>query len=311
MKKLHLDYRIMTVKSLVCTLIALLMSTVYASSQCVEVPSEMTFCGKKIDLTRYDMHERFDREQISFLYSHQRSILMLKKANQIFPIVAPILKANDMPADIIYLMVIESNLNKLALSPAKAAGLWQFLATTARQYGLEVNDEIDERYHIEKATVAACRYLKDAYAAFGDWATACASYNAGMGGVNDKLQKQMVDNSFDLYLVEETSRYVFRIMAAKHFFARPADYGFHLQKSDFYHTIRTREVVVNTAIPSWIDWAKEHGITYAILRDFNPWIRSTKLTNKSGNLYTVKIPLEEDLKYSVTKINIYNKAWIE
>jgi len=310
MKNQHSNFSILISKILFAAFL-LFLSTNCVVAQCVDVPTEMTFCGKKIDLRRYDMHERFDREQISFLYSHQRSILMLKKANQIFPIVAPILKANNMPADLIYLMVIESNLNKLALSPAKAAGLWQFLASTARQYGLEVNDEIDERYHIEKATVAACKYLKDAYANFGDWSTACASYNAGMNGINDKLNKQMVDNSYDLYLVEETSRYVFRIMAAKHFFSSPADYGYHLQKMDFYHTIRTREVVVNTAVPNWIEWAKEQGITYAMLRDFNPWIRSTKLTNKAGKIYTIKIPIEEDLTYSISKVNIYNKAWIE
>lgn len=286
-------------------------AAVQAQSICVEVPEHIHFCGKKIDLTRYDMYQRFDREQITFVYSHQRSVMMLKNANQIFPVVAPILKANDIPADMIYLMVIESNLNKLAVSPAKAAGLWQFLAKTAQMYGLEVNDEVDERYHIEKSTAAACRYLKDAYAKFGDWATACASYNAGMNGISSKLETQQAENSFDLYLVEETSRYVFRIMAAKHFFANPSDYGFHMTKKDFYPVIRTREITVNTGIENWVEWAKQQGINYAILRDFNPWIRSNRLTNKQGKLYTVKIPLEEDLKYSISKVKIYNKAWIE
>lgn len=303
-----------TIKKLVSTAVVTLALTIshqVLAQPCMEVPEEMKFCGKNIDLTRYDMHQRFDREQITFLYSHQRSIMMLKNANQIFPIVAPILKANDIPADMIYLMVIESNLNKLAVSPAKAAGLWQFLSRTAQTYGLEVNDEIDERYHIEKATVAACKYLKDAYAKFGDWATACASYNAGMNGISAKLEAQQADSSFDLYLIEETSRYVFRIMAAKHFFQHPADYGFHLSKKDFYHTIRTRDVVVNTAVADWAQWAKEQGINYAILRDFNPWIRSNRLTNKQGKIYTVKIPLVEDLKYSASKVKIYNHSWIE
>ncbi len=291
--------------------ILLSVGGLHGQNSCVEVPDHIIFCGKKIDLTRYDMYQRFDREQMTFVYSHQRSVMMLKNANQIFPIVAPILKANDIPADMIYLMVIESNLNKLAVSPAKAAGLWQFLASTAKMYGLEVNDEVDERYHIEKSTVAACRYLKDAYAKFGDWATACASYNAGMNGISSKLETQQVNNSFDLYLIEETSRYVFRIMVAKHFFANPSDYGFHMSKKDFYHTIRTREITVNTSVENWAEWAKQQGINYAILRDFNPWIRSNHLTNKQGKLYTVKIPLEEDLKYSISKVKVYNKAWIE
>ena len=298
-------------KYITIALLILISGIAQAHEAQIEVPERISFCDKQIDLTRYDMYQRFDREQISFVYAHQRSIMMLKHANQIFPIVAPILKANDIPADLIYLMVIESNLNKLAVSPAKAAGLWQFLARTAQTYGLEVNDEVDERYHIEKATVAACRYLKDAYNRFGDWATACASYNAGMNGMTAKLEKQQVSNSFDLYLVEETSRYVFRILAAKHFFEHPKDYGFCLKKNDFYHTIRTREIVVNTSVDNWAEWAQQYGINYAILRDFNPWIRANQLTNKSGKLYTVKIPFVEDLKHSQSKINIYNKAWVE
>ena len=297
--------------NLIFTGILSTLMSISAQEICPEVPENITFCGSYIDLTRYDMYERFDREQISFIYSHQRSITMLKKANRLFPIIAPILNANDIPADLIYLMAIVSNLNVLAYSPAKAAGLWQFMAQTAKTYGLEVNDEVDERYHIEKSTVAACKYLKDAYAKFGNWATTCASYNAGMAGISNKLETQLADNSFDLYLVEETSRYVFRILAAKHFFEHPATYGFHLDKKDFYHNIRTRDIVVNTSIENWAEWAQQQGINYAILRDFNPWIRSNRLTNKYGKIYTIKIPLKEDLKRSTSKIKIYNKAWIE
>ncbi len=291
-------------------IIILLTVVLQAKSESLEVPESIMFCGKEVCLARYDMHQRFDREQLSFIYSHQRSIMMLKKANAIFPIVEPILKSQNIPSDLIYLMVIESNLNVLAFSPAKAAGLWQFIPETAKKYGLEVNDEIDERYHIEKSTAAACRYLKDAYATFNDWPTACASYNAGMNGMVNKLQRQQADNAFDLYLVEETSRYVFRILAAKHFFENTKQYGFQLEKKDFYHQIRTREVTVNTSVEDWSVWAKQHGINYAILKDFNPWIRSQKLTNKTGKLYSVKIPLAEDLEYNINKTKIYNQAWI-
>lgn len=172
-----------------------------------EVPASIEFCGKTIDLSRFDRHERMDRELLAFTYMHSTSLQMLKKANRYFPIVEPILKENGIPYDFKYLMVIESNMNPTARSSAGAAGLWQFMQGTGRDYGLEVNNNVDERYHIEKATRAACRYLKDAYAKYKDWVAVAASYNAGQARIASQLAKQDVDDSLDLQLVEETARY--------------------------------------------------------------------------------------------------------
>ena len=175
------------------------------------VPDKITFAGQEIDLTRYDHRERMDREQMSFTYMHSTTMLTIKRANRFFPIIEPILKENGVPDDFKYLAVIESNLNTLARSPAGAAGMWQFMPATGREFGLEVNDNIDERYHVEKATRAACRYLKDAYAKYKDWVAVAASYNAGQARIASQLAKQDVDDSLDLQLVEETARYVSRM----------------------------------------------------------------------------------------------------
>ena len=197
-----------------------------------EVPASIEFCGKTIDLSRFDRHERMDRELLAFTYMHSTSLQMLKKANRYFPIVEPILKENGIPDDFKYLMVIESNMNPTARSSAGAAGLWQFMQGTGRDYGLEVNNNVDERYHIEKATRAACRYLKDAYAKYKDWVAVAASYNAGQARIASQLAKQDVDDSLDLQLVEETARYVYRILAAKQLFNAPTTFGFRLRASD-------------------------------------------------------------------------------
>lgn len=275
------------------------------------IPQEMYFAGERIDLRRYDMRERFDREQLSFMYMHSNSIQIIKRANKYFPIIEPILKKNGVPDDFKYLAVIESNLNPLAVSPARAAGIWQFMASTAREYGLEVSDEVDERYHVEKATVAACQYLKDAYQKHKSWTNAAAAYNAGSGRITSEQNKQQVQQAFDMLLVSETSRYVFRILAVKRFLERPQDFGFHLTKETFYHTIRTTETVVNTAVADWASWAKTKGITYAQLKYFNPWLRGRSLKNPKGTLYTIKLPVLEDLYYDPKKIHIHYTGWIE
>lgn len=275
------------------------------------VPESVEFCGQTINLSRYDMRERFDREQLAFMYMHSSSIQLVKRANRYFPIIEPILKRNGIPDDLKYLAVIESSLNPRAVSPAKAAGLWQFMAKTAQQYGLEVNSEVDERYHVEKATVAACQYLKDAYARFGDWPTTCASYNAGQARISTEQDRQQVQSSFDMLLVSETSRYVFRILAAKLFLENPSAYNFHFKKEHFYHTVRTKDVVVNTSVSDWAAWAKEHGITYSQLKDFNPWLVSRSLANPQGKIYTVRVPLKEDLHFNIQKVHVHNANWLK
>ena len=274
------------------------------------VPDKITFAGQAIDLLRYDHRERMDRELMSFTYMHSTTMLMVKRANRYFPVIEPILKANGLPDDFKYLAVIESNLNPLAKSPAGAAGLWQFMPATGRELGLEVNDNVDERYHIEKATVAACKYFKQAYAKYGDWMAVSAAYNAGQGRISSQLEKQLASHAMDLWLVEETSRYMFRLLAAKEIFNNPQRYGFLLKREHLYPPIPYKEVTVNTSIDDLNDYAKSQGITYAQLRNANPWLRDTSLKNKTGKTYILYIPTQEGMYYNPQKTVAYNKQWV-
>lgn len=274
------------------------------------VPQKVTFCGKTIDLTRFDRHERMDRELLAFTYMHSTSIQMVKKANRYFPIVEPILKANGIPDDFKYLMVIESNLNPNARSVAGAAGLWQFMQTTGREYGLEVNKNIDERYHVEKATLAACKYLKDAFEKYQDWVAVAASYNAGQARISNKLEKQQVTDMLDLHLVEETARYVYRIIAAKIMLSNPSAFGFRLRAADLYMPIPYKEITVTTGIANLATWAKQQGTTYGILKILNPWLRDTFLQNVSKRTYILKVPTNEGMNYNPNAIVVHDKRWI-
>lgn len=274
------------------------------------VPRSMNFAGQTIDLTRYDLRERMDRELMAFTYMHSSTLLSIKRANRYFPLIEPILKANGIPDDFKYLAVIESSLNTLAKSRAGAAGLWQFMPATGREYGLEVNNNIDERYHIEKETKAACEYLKDAYRKYGNWLSVAASYNAGQGRISSQLQKQMVNHAVDLWLVEETSRYMFRLLAAKAVISQPQQYGFLLKREQLYPVIPHTEITVTTGIENLAQFAKEQGITYAQLKDANPWLRGTTLMNKSGRKYVLKIPTQEGMHYDPKQTVPYHKEWV-
>ena len=251
-----------------------------------------------------------DREMMSFTYMHSTTMLMLKRANRYFPIIEPLLKANGIPDDFKYLMVIESSLNPIARSPAGAAGLWQFMPATAREFGLEVNDNVDERYHIEKATAAACRYFKQAYAKYGDWMAVSAAYNAGQGRISSQLDKQLADHAMDLWLVEETSRYMFRLLAVKEIFKNPQRYGFLLKKEHLYPPIPYKEITVTPPIANLSDFAKQQGITYAQLRGANPWLREQSLKNRTGKTYVLQIPTQEGMYYDPKKTVAYNKHWV-
>ena len=275
-----------------------------------EVPQSVTFCGQRIDLTRFDRYERMDRELLAFTYMHSTSIQMIKKANRYFPIVEPILKKNGIPDDFKYMMVIESNLNPNARSSAGAAGLWQFMKTTGREYGLEVNDNIDERYHVEKATAAACQYLKDAYEKYQDWVAVAASYNAGQARISSQLEKQYVKDALDLHLVEETARYVYRIIAAKIMFQDPTRFGFELKASQLYQPIPYREIVIDFEISNLAEWALKHGTTYSMLKIMNPWLRQDFLQNKSRRTYILQIPKEERLHHFPEKVVPHDKNWV-
>lgn len=263
--------------------------------QAPSVPKMIVFAGDTIRFDRQDIYERMDRELISFTYMHTNSTLMLKRSERIFAKVVPILRANGVPEDLKYLMAIESNFDPKALSSAGAAGLWQFTKSTAKEYGLEVSSEVDERYHIEKETVAACKYLLKAYDKYGDWMTVAASYNGGQNGISKRIENQRQRKAMDLWLVEETSRYMFRILAAKMFFEDPTSFGFYVREKDKYPVEpKPKETVsVSGPIENLVDFAEEHGISYATLKGANLWLRDSKLTNKAGKTYEIVIPRED------------------
>lgn len=276
----------------------------------VEIPQKMMFAGETVTFNRYDLHERMDRELNSFTYYHSTTMLLFKRANRIFPMIEPILKQYELPDDLKYLAVIESNLDPRAYSPARAAGLWQFLAATGKQYGLEIYSEVDERYSVPKSTEAACRYLKESYKKYGSWAAAAMSYNGGQGRVSKELSRQRTNNALDLWLVEETSRYYFRMLAIKQVFENPQRYGFVLNPNHLYKPMNYREVAVSSTIPDLVEFAKKQGISYAVLKDHNSWLRDDKLTVKRSR-YTILIPTKESLYYRKgEKAKVHDKRWV-
>ncbi len=275
-----------------------------------KTPKTMEFAGQEIDLDRIDMFERLDRELTSMAYTHGNTLLTIKRANRYFPVMVPILKEEGVPEDLIYLACVESNLNPRALSPAKAAGFWQFMPATGKEYGLEVNDYVDERYDVEKSTRAAARYLKGVYKKYGNWESAAASYNGGPGRISSELNAQGTNSAFDLWLVEETSRYMFRILAMKKILEKPADYGYILSADQLYQPLEYRIMEVNSPVDDWQKWAKDNGTDYMTLRDHNPWIRAKSLPNKTGKVYKVKIPTEKSMHRSTIKNQTYNKNWV-
>lgn len=276
-------------KTTLCALLLLICSMLQA--QPPKVPTIVRFADQVVHIDTQDRYERMDRELIAFSYMHSTSLLMLKRSGRYFPMIEPILKANGIPEDLKYLMVIESNLDPKALSSAGAAGLWQFTKTTAKEYGLEIREGVDERYNIEKETIAACKYLKKAYAKYGDWMTVAASYNAGQGGISKRLEEQKQDSALDLWLVEETARYMYRLLACKMLFEDPAAFGFDVPESEKYPYIEPiRTVEVSSPIESLVDFADKYGVTYAQLKAANLWLRGTKLDNKDGKTYKITIP---------------------
>lgn len=276
----------------------------------LQVPEEVRFADEVIPLDRYDLRERMDRELMTFTYMHSSTMLTIKRANRYFPIIEPILKENGLPDDLKYLAVIESSLNPLARSRAGAAGMWQFMKGTGRDFGLEVNTNIDERYHIEKSTRAACDYLKQAYAKYGSWLCVAASYNAGQARISSQLTKQGVDRAVDLWLVEETHRYMFRLLAAKAVLSHPQQYGFLLKRRDLYPPIPYTTDTVTTGITDLASYARGKGITYSQLKDANPWLRDNFLQNKSGRTYVLKIPTQAGMHYDPKKTVPHNRAWV-
>jgi hypothetical protein len=257
----------------------------------VKIPDNVSFAGEKMPLDQFDVKEALDRELLSNSYFHSQTIRYIKLAPRYFPVIEPILKEMGIPDDFKYLAVAESGFNPRAASPAGAVGFWQFLDVTAKEYGLEVNKEIDERYHVEKSTYAFCSYLRSSYNKFGSWTLAAASYNGGMARVESQKSRQKMSEYYDLLFVEETQRYVFRIAALKLIMENPEQYNFVVKENEKYPFIKTREVEINGPVKNFADFAIEQGINYKLLKDFNPWLRDDKLTNAAGKKYTVKIPV--------------------
>ncbi|MCH8330084.1 MAG: lytic transglycosylase domain-containing protein [Bacteroidetes bacterium] len=257
----------------------------------VEIPAEATFAGESVPLDIFDVRERLDRELLINTYWHSSTIYHFKQANRWFPVIEPILKENNIPDDFKYLALAESGLQN-KVSPSRAEGVWQFLKGTGKEYGLQIENAIDERYHIEKATAAACQYLQEAYDTFGSWTMAAAAYNKGMPGMKKQVARQKETKYYDLLLNEETSRYIFRILALKEVLLNPEQYGFFYKEKDLYQPLKYKTFTIDSPIADLADFAKENGTNYKTLKILNPWLRDTYLKNDKRKEYTIKIPLK-------------------
>jgi hypothetical protein len=255
----------------------------------VSLPDKLEFAGEEVPLKYFDVKESLDRELHVNTYFQSQTIFFLKRANRFFPMIEPILKKNGVPSDFKYMAVAESGLTN-AISPLQAVGFWQILEPTAKEYGLEINDEVDERFNIEKSTEVACRFLKEAYQQFGSWAMAAASYNMGRQAMLKTVERQQEKNYYNLYLNDETARYMYRVLAIKLVLENPQQYGFKLNKKEIYQPYEYSEVLVNSSISSIADFARSVNTNYKILKIFNPWLRNGQLTNKLHKTYVIKIP---------------------
>lgn len=251
----------------------------------------LNFCGETVPLDIPDVWERYDREIVINKNLHASTELVIKRARRYFPVIEPILAKYGVPDDFKYLAVIESKLEN-AVSPAGARGIWQFMPATAKEYGLEVNDYVDERYHLEKATEAACKYLLAAKEKFGTWTLAAASYNGGMNGITRQIERQKVSDFYDLLLTEETSRYVFRILALKEIMQNPEKYGYIIPENELYQPFKTQKLTVDSTVENFADFAIQHNINYKTLKIHNPWLRDISLPNKTNKTYYIEIPVK-------------------
>ena len=256
------------------------------------LPDSLSFAGERMPLEFFDVREALDKELLISAYRHSSTITLIKKANRFFPQIEPILKEYGIPDDFKYLAVAESDLANL-VSPVGATGFWQIMEATGKEQGLEINTEIDERYDLEKSTRFACEYLLKAYKKYGSWTLAAASYNAGNRGIDDQMAIQNESDYYDLLLNDETARYIFRIASYKLIFTQPGDYGIVIPEGELYPQISYFEVVIDTPVPSFEQFAKGYGTNYKMLKFHNPWLRKPFLTNKAGRSYTIKVPAKD------------------
>ncbi len=257
----------------------------------LKLSSDLNLAGERVPLEKPDIKERMDRELLVNTYWQSNGLLLIKRANKYFPILEPLLQKYGLPDDFKYLAVAESALID-ETSSAGAAGMWHFMKATGKEYGLEINRNVDERYNIEKATKVAAEYLKKSKERLGSWTLAAAAYNAGNYGVEKRLKTQGVTSYYDALLPDETERYVFRIIALKEVLSNPKAYGFIFDENDLYTNPKTRTVQVDTVITNIANFAKSFGTNYKELKLHNPWLRENKLNNKSRKLYEIKIPVK-------------------
>jgi membrane-bound lytic murein transglycosylase D len=255
----------------------------------VPIPDRLDFAGERTPLENFDVREALDRELLINSYWQSHTMLLIKRAHRHFPVIEKILKKYGIPEDFKYLPVAESDLMNMT-SPAHAVGYWQFLKSTAREYGLEVNSEVDERYHLEKSTEAACKFLLRSYELYGSWTMAAASYNVGRTGLNRQIERQGSRYYYDILLNDETGRYVYRLLALKLIMSEPQMYGFIIDKDELYPPIPVYRVSVDTSVGDFAEFASKYSINYKVLKIFNPWLRDTKLSNTSRKTYHISIP---------------------
>lgn len=254
------------------------------------VPAKLDFCGEEVPLDRWDIREKLDRELLVNAYLHGTQLLILKQTGRFFPLIEERLRANGVPEDFKYVCIAESSLQQNALSPVGAASFWQFMKDTGPAYGLEINDEVDERFNVLKATDAACKYFKVAYSKFGTWTAAAASYNCGQAGFTNQCDFQECKNYYDMIFPDETNRYVFRILALKYIISHPKAFGLMIEPEDEYKPLKSRTIEVDKTVDNLNDFAKANGTTYKMLKIYNPWLRAHKLTVRGGKKYEIQLP---------------------
>lgn len=255
----------------------------------VPIPETLDFAGERTPLENFDVLEALDRELLINTYWQSHTLLLIKRAHRHFPVIEKILEKHGVPEDFKYLPVAESDLMNLT-SPARAVGYWQFLKATAQEYGLEVNSEVDERYHLEKSTEAACKFLLRSYELYGNWTMAAASYNVGRTGLNRQIERQDNRYYYDILLNEETGRYVYRLLALKLIMSEPEKYGFIFESDELYQNIPVYHVNVDTSVEDFAAFASDYAINYKVLKIFNPWLREKTLSNPSHKTYQISIP---------------------
>lgn len=256
------------------------------------LPESVTFAGEPMPLENFDTRESLDRELNATAYRHGSTLLTIKRAGRFFPEIEKILKEQGIPDDFKYLACAESDLSN-AISPVGATGFWQIMEGTAKEYGMTVNNEIDDRYNLEKSTLFACRYFKKAYERYGSWTMAAASYNNGISGLDEQVSIQKETNYYDLLLNEETARYIFRIVSLKLIMADPAEYGFNVDPEDMYKPVPYTEVKIDTAVVSFEQFSRKFDTNYKMLKFLNPWLRKPYLTNPTGREHIIRVPVKD------------------